>query len=71
VLPRIALSKIVGERTSDGHANGPADVMETVVDIKNEYGSTNSDPENQFTSYFLQMHSTQIHSGLHKESFQK
>lgn len=70
-LPLIAPGKISGEITSDGHANGPAGVMETVVEIKNEFGSGQTDPEIQFISYFLQMCNSQFRSGPHKESFQK
>jgi hypothetical protein len=70
-LPQITANRIAGDITSDGHANGPADVMETVVEFKNEFGSTRSDPEIQLTSYYLQMHNYQIRFGRHKECFQK
>jgi hypothetical protein len=70
-LPLITPSKIAGERMSDGHANGPAEVMETVVEIKSEFGSGQTDPEIQSTSYFLQMYYAHIRDGPYKESFQK
>jgi hypothetical protein len=37
-LPPIVPDKIAGERVSSGHANRPAQVMETVVGIRNEFG---------------------------------
>jgi len=45
--------------------------METVVEIKSEFGSGQTDPEIQSTSYFLQMYYAHIRDGPYKESFQK
>jgi hypothetical protein len=70
-LPPIVPDKIAGERVSSGHANGPAQVMETVVGIQNEFGSGNTDPEIQYTSCFMQMNNSQIRFGTHKKSFEK
>jgi hypothetical protein len=70
-LPPIEPGKIVGERTSGGHATGPVQTMEVVLEIKNEYGTGGSDPEIQYTSYYLQMYRYQIRSGPYKECIEK
>ena len=36
-----------------------------------EFGSDDSDPEIQYTSYFLLMNDSQMRLGTHKESFEK
>jgi hypothetical protein len=70
-LPPIVPSKVVGERTSGGHANGPVQAMEVVLEIKNEFGSGSTDPEIQYTSYYVQMYESQIRSGPYKDCFEK
>ena len=65
-LPLIVPDTIAGERVSDGHANGPAQVMETVVGFED-----NTDPEIQNTSCYLQMNDSQMRLGTHKKSFEK
>jgi hypothetical protein len=70
-LPPISPGKIVGERTSDGHANGPVEAMEVILDIQNEFGSGSTDPEIRYTSYFVQMYESQIRSGRYRECFEK
>src|SRR6266850_680346 len=53
-LIRIIPSPIYGYRSSDGHADGPAGVLEVIVEFKNELGIGNTDPEIQITAYYLQ-----------------
>ncbi len=55
-LPEIRPGLVFENRPSDGHANGPAGVMETVVEVKNELGAGHADPEVLLTSYFAQTH---------------
>ncbi|KAH9991295.1 hypothetical protein BJV77DRAFT_1068425 [Russula vinacea] len=45
--------------------------MDTVVEFMNEFGSGVTDPEIQYTSYFLQMNDAQMRLGAHKKSFEK
>ena len=70
-LPDIREGTVSGRRQSGGHAYGPADVMETVVEIKNELGSGQADHEVQMTAYFAQMHRDQIDGGYHKALYQR
>jgi hypothetical protein len=70
ILPPIVPCKIVRERAS-GYANGPVQAMEVVLEMKNEYGADSTDPDIQYTSYYLQMYESQIRSGPHKECFEK
>ena len=70
-LPPIVPNKVARERVSGGHAKGPAQVMDTVVEFMNEFGSGVTDPEIQYTSYFLQMNDAQMRLGAHKKSFEK
>ena len=71
LLPDIAPGLIKEGRMSDGHAVGPNQVMETVVEIKNEFGSGQTDPEIQFTSYFIQMNHHHMKNGPHEASFKR
>ncbi|KAI9450412.1 hypothetical protein F5148DRAFT_1290817 [Russula earlei] len=70
-LPRIEAAIILGDRRSHGHANGPADVMETIVEMKNEFGSGNCDPEIQLIAYYGQMNRHNMESGRHKDLYPK
>jgi len=70
-LPTLVPAITTGKRTSDGHAVGPAQLMETIVEIKNEFGSDHTDPEIQLTSYCLQMFNRRMISGRNKKSFEK
>jgi hypothetical protein len=60
-LTTIIPSLLSGSRSSDGHAEGPAGVLEVVVEFKNELGIGQTDPEVQITGYYLQ--------SLREESF--
>jgi hypothetical protein len=70
-LPEIMPSSICvasgngGDRSTNGHANGPAGVMETVIELKNEIGATNSDPEIEVVAYYSQMFGGQCCVGSH------
>ena len=70
-LPSLDATVIKGKRTSDGHAIGPAQLMETVVEFKNEFGSGQTDPEIQTTSYYIQMFLRLAASGQYKNAFKK
>jgi len=67
VLPPIEVGTISRDWQSDGHghANGPAHIMETIVQVENELGSGNADPEVQLTAHFTQMHSDHFDCGCH------
>ncbi|KAH8981919.1 hypothetical protein EDB86DRAFT_2973523 [Lactarius hatsudake] len=41
-------------RCSDGHALGPADTIEVVLEVKNELGSGHADPTIELTAYYMQ-----------------
>ena len=69
-LPPLKAAVIVGKKASDVHANGPAGFMETVVEFKNEFGSGQTDPEIQTTSYYLQMFNEERKKGF-KDIFPK
>jgi hypothetical protein len=53
-LIHIIPSPISGTRSSGGHAEGPAGVLEVIVEFKNELGIGQTDPEVQITGYYLQ-----------------
>jgi len=53
-LTRIIPSPINGYRSSGGHADGPAGVLEVIVEFENELGIGNTDPEVQITACYLQ-----------------
>ena len=63
-LPPLQAAVIIGNKASDGHANGPTEFMETVVAFKNEFGSGQTDPEIQTTSYYLQMFNEERKKGF-------
>jgi hypothetical protein len=52
------------DRHTDEHTDGPAPVMGTIVEVKNELRD-DADPEIQLTSYFAQMHRYHLDTGLH------
>ncbi|KAH9035006.1 hypothetical protein EDB85DRAFT_1889513 [Lactarius pseudohatsudake] len=41
-------------RCSDGHALGPADTIEVILEVKNELGSGHADPTIELTAYYMQ-----------------
>ena len=53
-LTHMIPSAIMANRFSDGHACGPANVLETIVEFKNELGSATADPEIQIAAYYTQ-----------------
>ncbi len=63
-LPQIRAGHVRGNLRSDGHANGPAGLMETIVAVKNELGAGNADPKIRITSYFSHAHREYIAGGL-------
>ena len=71
-LPSLDAAVVAGKRTSDRHAIGPAQLMETIVEFKNEFGSGQTDPEIQTTSYYLQMFLRLVKvGGPYKNYFEK
>jgi hypothetical protein len=69
-LPPIDPTVIAEKRTSGGHAKGPAELMETIVEFQNEFGSGQTDPEIQITSYYLQMFNREK-DGQFQDTFKK
>ena len=69
-LTPIIPSPLSGSRSSDGHAEGPAGVLEVVVEFKNELGIGNTDPEIQITAYYLQSLREES-SGPHKALYER
>ena len=67
-LPLIAPSPVSGDWCSDGRAKGPAaEVLETVVEIKNELEAGDVDLEIQFTADYIQANYEELyrlHNGL-------
>jgi hypothetical protein len=52
-LTRIIPSPISGSRSSNAHAEGPAGILEVIVQLKTELGIGQTDPEVQITGYYL------------------
>jgi hypothetical protein len=52
-LTRIIPSPSSGSGSSGGHAEGPAGVLEVIVEFKNEFGIGRTDPEVQITGCYL------------------
>ena len=69
-LTPIIPSPISGSRSSDGHADGPAGVLEVIVEFKNELGIGQTDPEVQVTGYYLQS-LREGSSGPHKALYER
>jgi len=69
-LPHLTPAIIPGKIATGVHAKGPAELIETVVEFKNEFGTGQTDPEIQTTSYCLQMFDREKNE-RYKDSFQK
>lgn len=69
-LPHLTPAIIAAKIASDGHAQGPAELIETIVEFMNEFGTGQTDPEIQTTSYCLQMFDREKNK-RHQDSFQK
>ncbi len=70
-LPEIRSGPVFESWSSDGHASGPAGVMETVVEVKNELGAGQADPEVQLTAYFAQAHKMGIKDEHYDEVYER
>jgi len=70
-LPSLDSAVATGKRTGGGYAIGPAQLIETIVEFRDEYGSGHTDPEVQTTSSYLQMFDHQRTSGRYKNSLEK
>jgi hypothetical protein len=69
-LPPLDPTVIAEKRASGGHAKGPAELMETIVEFQNEFGSGQTDPEMQITSSYLQMFNREK-DGQFQDTFKK
>jgi hypothetical protein len=47
-------SKVYRDRSSDRHALGPVKIIEAIMEIKNKFGATDSDPTIEFSVYYVQ-----------------
>ena len=70
-LTHMIPSAIMANRFSDGHACGPANVLETIVEFKNELGSATADPEIQIAAYYTQSIKNERDQGQEKETIIK
>ena len=69
-LTPITSSLVSDDRHSDGHIDGPAGVLKTIVKIKNELGTGETDPEIQLMAYYVQS-ITEGLSGRHRGLFNR
>ncbi|KAH9066267.1 hypothetical protein EDB87DRAFT_702019 [Lactarius vividus] len=73
MLPSIHVGTVSQDWQSDGHghANGPANIMETIVQVGNELGSGNADPKVWLTAQFTQMHGDHLDRGSHDSLYDR
>jgi len=64
-FPPIMPATISRDRRTDGHALGPGQTPDIIVEMKNEFGAGGTDPEIQLTSYYLQILAQHLISGSH------
>jgi len=51
---KLAAAVVREDRCSDGHALGPANTIDVVLQVKNELGSSRADPTIEFSAYYTQ-----------------
>jgi hypothetical protein len=47
-------ANVYRDRSSDRHALGLIKIIEAIMEIKNKFGATNSDPTIEFSVYYVQ-----------------
>jgi len=65
-----SITSIIKGQQTDGHAIGPGQAPDIIVQIINEHGADSGDPEIQLSSYYTQIHSESLKSGHYDDLYE-